>query len=407
MRRLGPILLVVFALVLSASELRAQGAAISTILDTSVRASGMGRASSAVFWGGDPDSWANPALLGYAEGIRFESGKTQLIPDLAEDVTLKSRRLTLGAYGLGIVLSGKPIDGLGSTRLSYGESQATGPGGEDLGTYESYEEIDAIGFGLSLARATETVWRAVGHDPPPLARYGDVALGLTKKNVKVFLSPAFPTMGIPEVSGEGRAEDRGLFVRLSPYNTFDADDGAGGLARMLRARLDVGHGRSTLNRGQPPLELGFIPTDDRMTEESRKGWSAHVALHPVALDESLENAHLDWLARSLSPAISFGAAWEDQTERYDTVSGPGESAIDKDGWELTLLNVVSIRRGHYSDPDGGVDGPTKGWSAGFALAGAVGFRYDRATVPQAEGLTRLHRKAWSVFVDPLRIAKEL
>jgi hypothetical protein len=325
MRRLGPLLLATFALVLRVTELHAQGSAISTILDTSVRAAGMGRASSAVFWGGGPDAWANPALLGYADGVRFESARTQLVPSLADDVTLKSRRLTLGAYGLGVVLAGKPIDGLGSTRLSYGESQATGPGGEDLGTYEAYEEVDAFGIGLSFARATEAVWRASGNEPPPLARYGDVALGLTKKDVKVFLLPAFPAYGIAEVGGEGEAEDRGLFVRLSPYNTFDGGEESGGLARTVRARLDLGHGRSTLNRGQPLVEFGPTAGDDRMVEETRKGWSAHVALHPVALDQSFEDSRLGWLARSLSPALSVGAAWEDQTERYQGGSAPSRA----------------------------------------------------------------------------------
>ncbi|MEP7224660.1 MAG: hypothetical protein ABI783_06855 [Actinomycetota bacterium] len=407
MRRLGPLFLAALALFLQAPELRAQGgAALSTTLDASVRSAGMGRASSAVFWGGDPDAWANPALLGYHEGVRFEYGRTQLVPDLADDVTFKTRRITLGAYGLGILLAGKPVDGAGSMRLSYGTSQATGPGGEDLGTYESYEEIRAFGIGLSLAQATEALWRASGHTPPPLARYGDVALGMTKKDVTVFLSPSFS--GMPGVGGDGTAEDRGLFLRLSPYNTFDRDGEAAGFAKVMRARLDLGHGRSTINRGQPLVDLGPDVGSEPMIEESRKGWSTHVALHPVALDRSLEDARLGWLARSLSPAFSLGAAWEDQTERFSTRgASTDESAIDKHGWELTLLNIVSMRRGHYSDPDGSIDGPTTGWSVGFALVGVAGFRYDRATVPQALDLAKVHRKAWSFFIDPLRAMREL
>ena len=139
-----------------------------------------------------------------------------------------------------------------------------------------------------------------------------------------------------------------------------------------------------------------------MVEETRKGWSAHFALHPVDFDHELENAHLGWLARSVSPMMSFGVAWEDQTEHFPSGTGsPGES--DKHGWEATLLNIVSFRGGHVSNPDGGVTGSTSGWGAGFAFEGAAGFRYDRATIPQTSGLTRLKRKAWSFFVDPVRV----
>jgi hypothetical protein len=78
------------------------------------------------------------------------------------------------------------------------------------------------------------------------------------------------------------------------------------------------------------------------------------------------------------------------------------------GFEVTLFNVFSLRRGHISDPDGSVHGATTGWSLGYAFAGAVGFRYDHATVPQAtdpetgQRFADVHRRAWSVFVDPIR-----
>jgi hypothetical protein len=49
---------------------RGQGVAPGSTLDPSVRATGMGRAGVAVFWGVDPNYWSNPALGGYLQGIR-------------------------------------------------------------------------------------------------------------------------------------------------------------------------------------------------------------------------------------------------------------------------------------------------------------------------------------------------
>jgi len=61
------------------------------------------------------------------------------------------------------------LAGPGSVRTTYGESEATGPGGEPLGTFESYEKISAFGIGLSLAQAAEAIGRATGSPLPSIA----------------------------------------------------------------------------------------------------------------------------------------------------------------------------------------------------------------------------------------------
>ena len=53
----------------------AQGTARSMDIDLSIRSAGMAGASNAVFWGGSLNHWANPAVLGYTRGIRYEYGQ--------------------------------------------------------------------------------------------------------------------------------------------------------------------------------------------------------------------------------------------------------------------------------------------------------------------------------------------
>ena len=398
--------------VATAGNARAQGAAVSTNLDCSVRAAGMGRSSNAVFWGGDPDYWSNPALLGYHSGVRYEYGRTQLVPDLADDVFFTTKRLTAAAYGLGFAFADKPIDGLGSIRLDYGTSQATSPTGEDLGTFSSYEDVSSWGMGLSVGRATEAIWRAAAHTSPSFLRYGDIAFGVNHKEVVLNLSPDLP--GLPGIGqGKGEADDSGLLIRLSPYNSFDGPGFSESLDRSLQLAVDVGYGASTINRGPPTVHFGD-GSGYQMLEESRKGWATRVALQPVALTREFQDHNVDWLRRSLSPAVSFGAAWDDNRlryEGYDYLTGqpfPAESKITKSGWELGVLNVFSLRHGHISDPDGSLDGDTDGWSLGYTMDGIAGFRYDDATVPQATdpttgiSLDDVHRHAWTFFIDPVR-----
>src|SRR5258705_13736084 len=109
------LLVVLAALVCAPSLARAQASAgaQSTLIDTSIRASGMGRAGVAVFWGGDPNHWVNPALLGYHEGIRYEYGKTRLVPELVDDVFFRSNVTTVGGFGIGAYMTGKPPKHLG------------------------------------------------------------------------------------------------------------------------------------------------------------------------------------------------------------------------------------------------------------------------------------------------------
>mgnify|MGYP006863439166 CR=1 FL=1 len=115
-----------------------------------------------------------------------------------------------------------------------------------------------------------------------------------------------------------------------------------------------------------------------------------------------------WFAESLTPLLSFG--YTDQSlepgiiwnaETYDYSYGHDTSGLYDErstGWELTLANIWSIRRGHWRGT-GEIDGDTRGSSIGFTMAGYGGVRWDKATVPQATSLSRVKRESWTVWVD--------
>ena len=111
------ILSVAALLCLAAPLAHAQGTGRSLDLDPSVRASGMGAASGAVFWGDDLNRWANPALLAYHHGVRYEWGKTQLVPGLLANVFFRREILTVGGGGFAVWTAGQP-----SGRLEIGRA---------------------------------------------------------------------------------------------------------------------------------------------------------------------------------------------------------------------------------------------------------------------------------------------
>ena len=373
----------------------------------------MGRASTAVFWGGDPNDFANPALLGYHQGVRLTHGKTRLVPDLADDVYLKTDRITLGLWGVGVSLVGRPIKGFGRDRLDYGESMATREDGTEIGTFNSYENLYSCGVGVNLVEFTENAVARRLHSPHPISQYGDVSFGYARKKTDVFLAPAWATPDGQDGNGSVKTDDAGVLVRLTPINTMDgpgilAVDSE--LARVMEplggVRLDFAYGRSWLNRGRHYIVYVDQDQSDPIARVGKHGWSVRGALGlPPAARKTLDGAGLGFLAEGLAPLIQFGVARDRNHVEWPNWNGRDRSQRDirDKGWELTVANVFTLRRGHIEDRDGDIIDDTSGWGLGLQVGRFGGFRYDHAVVPQARVLGRVKRDGFTVFVRPLEI----
>jgi hypothetical protein len=408
---------VLLALALSAGESWAQGAAISTIIDTGIRASGMGRAGTALWWGDNPDTWANPSLLGYQQGIRYVHGKTQLVPDIATDVFLRSDGVAVGAYGLGFFLSGKPIDGFGRVRLDYGTSDIRDPSGQDLGTFSSYEESDSWSIGANILELTDNVAQLASKKSPGLSRWGDVSLGLAKKHVALVLSPDFPFLAPGAGQSEFDAQDKGYLVRLTPYNGMDRAGYLPGVDEKVRARFDLAYGQSEINENNPTVT--FVGTEpDPVAKDSRKGLALRLAVHPTAKAEAkVQQGGWRWLTHLWNPALSLAYVWDQSdygSEAIIDTSGQIGSTEDKayrHGFEAVFLNMIGLRFGHVHEPSGSIDGTTWGFDVGFNYEHCGGARYEWASVPQAKDenlgiqLADVHRAGFVAFIEPIHLWK--
>lgn len=380
----------VLALSLGAVSGHAQGTARSLDLGVSIRAAGMGQASNAVFWGDGLDQWANPALLGYQRGIRYEWGKTQLVPGLLNDVFFKTNVIKLGGGGFGVSLSGKPLKAFGGIDLDYGTSEGADENGNPTGTFGSFEKIDSWGFGLSAARVIESLERLAGRKVPAWSRMADVSLGMTSKEVEVVLGP----------NGEGStpSRDRGLLVRLSPLEWMET-------TRDAPVGLDVAYGWSELNYDGGEIQFAGQQGPTPVSRHRRNGYALHLAAEmPTGLRDRLEHRRWGWLAAGLEPLASFGFA----SDRATIEPSGGRLKDEGSGYEITFANVVAYRSGQFEDRLGEItfiDGSTHGWSVGLPLGRVAGVRYERGTIPQARdsGLGDVEREAISGWVDPIEL----
>jgi hypothetical protein len=377
-------------LMLFGSDVSAQGAGRSMDIDLSVRSAAMGGASSAVWWGEEQNHWANPALLSATLGIRHEHGRTQLVPGLANDVFLKSDVVKVGASGMGLVFSGRP-GGFGGAELDYGTSVGTDPFGNSTGVFRSFETVDSWGFGFSPIRVAEALR---GMTTPTLSRVLDVAWGMNFKHAVIQLAPGTAT-------AEGDFRDVGVFARFTPTGLVrrSAEQGS------FPLHADLCYGVSLLNYND---ERFHFPLEDEPTPASlhqRHGGALRLAFDPFT--ETADDQPPTWagtIREAVGPLVEFGFSVENVS-----IGAGDRRDYETRGWgmEITVARVFSLRRGHYTDRTGGIDGETTGWSAGIPLGRFGGVLYQKATFPQASdsGLADLERDAWVAWIEPMALLR--
>ena len=356
----------------------AQGTARSLDLDTSVRSLGRGGAANAVFWDGG-NEWANPALLGYRRGLSFAWDRQQLVPELADDVTHTSRRVSLGLWGVGFSSMGQPVDVIGGADLDYGSSEGTDPGGNPTGTYSSFEHIRAWSLGVSAAAVLDQVAALFG-GRTSVADWADVAVGTSRKRFAMALFP-------PETH-TANATDWGLLARLTP---LDTRRGAGAAAGATH-RVDLSFGHSMLNANDATLDVGLfgraVPTSRIKRDGGAIGWTLRAA--PGAGGPGRR------MARCLGPDGALVrvvlAADREHVSAGDDESGAYD--VERRGLEAAFGRVFALRLGHVRDEEGDIDGYSWGLGVGAPLGPLAELAYDFASIPQAEGLD--HRSAHSV-----------
>jgi hypothetical protein len=355
----------------------------SVLLDPSARAGGMGGASVAVPWGGTPNLWANPALVGAVPGFSLQATTEQLVPGLDDDVRFSTTRFVASIAGLGFSSAGRP---LGSIDLDYGVSHAYG--GPAVDVFGGAERIWADGFGVSAASLADAVAAAMGRRAR-FADWGDVAWGRQWKRIRLD-----GYLGTPQTS----TCDDGWLVRLSPVDSRrGAAPPEGGM------RLEFAYGHAVLDADDALLEWSGVPvlTQAPVWRLERDGGAVHLAWYGPARGGEPGASFADAFRGGLGPLLDVTLAADREHVLRPGDTNPGADFVVRHyGIEATLMRVLTGRFGYVDDRTGGIAKPAWGLGACVPLSRNGEVRYDFASVPQAYP-RRVYRHQVAVRVDPL------
>ncbi len=399
MSKLSLIAAVLLSCLLPSLATAASGAgAISLQFNTSARAAGMGETGVATVWGGDTNVWANPAMLALRPGLRYGTMHSQLAAGLADDIFLDKKELTFGLPGVGLLFADGPID---HVYLDMGTQTGTDESGNPTGSFQSYMKSQSWGVAIGAAEALRRLKVA------DIGGWFDVAGGIVWKDFEDQLAPDDVIQDGGGGRGEASARDLGWVARVTPVNTLargaNPDEAAVGFL------VEASYGRAKLNDTDEMIVHVDADQSDPMPTMHLSGWALHGELQ--AGPRLLESAPA-WLRDGIAPLVAFtytqqdilpGYRWTGTEYEYER-DDSGSQDENGWGWELSLLNVLHVRQGHVEALYGDIDGDTSGWGISVPAGRWGGVRYDKATVPQAEGLPKVEREGWQVWVDVLAVA---
>ena len=385
-RRLAALGLLVVALLVPPHAVAQEPPSIvsnATWFDPSIQTAGMGSASVAVFWLDEPNEWGNPAALGSVRGIRYAYGKTDLTPFVLDFDDLQSKRLLVGALGVGVSLGGKGLELLGGTRLDYAERTVTDGLGNSF-TITPYERVRSLAVGVSVLDLLSTTVQLFGGDPIGLRDRVFLSVGHSWKDLSADMG-LDPVLSQPW-SGEGESLDRGALVRIAPLDKIGATMGEPRESAAVRIELGGGYLERNYDE-QDPDDVVVV-----LEQEKVYGASGRIT---VALSTPIDRG---WFWDFATPSIAIAGAWE-QTEGETPVFGGFDYRRVRYGGELSILGLITLRHGRIDRDPTGIEGET--WGAGLALQyrKSVGVRFDWARVPWSEESGEVNRYGVTAYLD--------
>ena len=306
-----------------------RAAALFLLISPSVRVNGMGQAGVAL--PDEPGGYYNPGAAALSSAGRTVQSRLYLsempwLPALADDMSYGYHAVqTAAGYELP-ALSWRGPTRLEAavygyrTKIDLGQRDRIGDVGNAAGTFHATDASNNLGVSLALRSFLEV---GVG----ATSKWISSDLGETKESVRAY---DFGLMAVAPVAG--------ILQRFTGRELA--------LSQHLRPRLDIGYGIAWHNRG-PGIAHIVALEPDPLPANRRHGWSGSLAV--------------DWRSDALQLTIGrVTFSRETYRPQIEGVQATSRADDDKRGFEVSILETISFRRGEYDDFDGNIHQKTSG-----------------------------------------------
>lgn len=307
-----------------------QNTAISLTFPIGSQYSATGEAGTAVSRDVTAQWWNLGGLAFAGDAERPSQGHamySQLVPDLADDVALYW-------FGGSTVAEGWGVIGFALTYLDQGEQIGTDESGETTDTFSSSEWAIQGSYGTKI-----------------LENFG---FGVALKYVRISLAPG----SVIADQGAGAGEGSSWGVDFGMLYDFDVPD----YPNILRP---LSFGATMTNLGG---DVTFV--DEQQADPLPFNYRVGLAYDVLNTTQSRLTLIYDYM---------------------DMLVEGDETTVNGYGAEWTYANILSVRVGYKSDPEGDIESAT--WGFGFDLERAIGtpLIFDYARIPQASDLDEVDR----------------
>ena len=279
----------------------------------------------------EPAGYYNPGAAALSSAGRTVQSRLYLsempwLPALADDMSYGYHALQAAAGCELPALSWRGPTSLSAalygyrTKIDLGQRDRIGDVGNAAGTFHATDASNNLGVSMALRSFLEV---GVG----ATSKWISSDLGQTKESVRAY---DFGLMAVAPVAG--------ILQRFTGRELA--------LSQHLRPRLDIGYGIAWHNRG-PRIAYIVALEPDPLPANRRNGWSGSLAV--------------DWRSDALQLAIGrVTFSRETYRPQIEGVQATSRADDDKRGFEVSILETISFRRGEYDDFDGNIHHRTSG-----------------------------------------------
>ena len=303
------------------------------------------KSGTANIWNTSPLSvWSNPAKLGYHNGFAYGYSHDPWFENVFSDMYHQSSYISYGWNGIGILLPAPSAKSRWGTIMSFGELEWTDEFGNVIGTFESYDACSKFAFGIN---SLEFVSNFISNkNIRSLQCYGELSVGFNYDMTHSELIPE-GTSFIPDslsATADAHSSGIGLIGRISPLNEMNV---LGGFCT-----LDITGGLYYLNHSKE--KITYINDPDFLPWGTYSAFSGKISIKKdILLSKNAQSGSANFTDNL------FSFYYSQDNAQYGEKSDNNPS-IWSYGYEVTLLDIFSIRNGHYKDEVGEVEGDTHG-----------------------------------------------